>query len=78
MAKQTPEDAALDALAAALAPRLLREVRALLAAEAAEEDQGGVAMLAAMGYALGPCPSSNPSRTDKQRTLKRPKPRPRS
>ena len=56
----TPEDLALDALAAALAPRVLREVRALIEAEraGADDEALGIAVLAQMGYAPGPCPQS--------------------
>ena len=50
----TPDDAALDALAAALAPRLLREVRALLAAEADDDCALGIAALASIGYVPAP------------------------
>ena len=36
----SPDDAALDALARALAPRILREVRALIEAERVDGDDG--------------------------------------
>lgn len=52
------DDAALDALAAALAPRVLEKVRALLAAEQDDEDALGVAALAKIGYTPGPDPSA--------------------
>lgn len=56
------DDAALDALAAALAPRVLREVRALLAAEtgdAAGRRTRGIALLAELGYEPGHGPGSS-------------------
>lgn len=53
-----PDDAALDALAAALAPRVLEKVRALLAAEASDDRALGVAGLAELGYEPGQCPES--------------------
>ncbi len=57
---QTPEDAALDALAVALAPRLLREVRALLAVEAGEDEEIalGIAVMRRLGYEPGHALSS--------------------
>jgi hypothetical protein len=50
------DDAALEALAVALAPRLLREVRRLIEAESADDRALGVAALAEMGYVPGPDP----------------------
>jgi hypothetical protein len=44
------DDAALDALALALAPRLLREIRLLIRAEAGDNDAEALAILSAMGY----------------------------
>jgi hypothetical protein len=55
---QTPDDVALDALATALAPRVLEKVRALLAAEQDDDRALGVAGLAELGYVPGPCPES--------------------
>lgn len=54
----TPDDAALDALAAALAPRLLREIRALI--EAGPEDDWALAVAGStkIGYSLGQAPSA--------------------
>ncbi|MEI9950630.1 MAG: hypothetical protein WDO74_17040 [Pseudomonadota bacterium] len=76
----TPDDAALDALAAALAPRLLREVRALLAAEADDDRALGVAALAELGYEPGPSPSPSsgpvppaPGVRSRRRTSPKPK-----
>lgn len=48
------DDAALDALAAALAPRVLEKVRALLAAEQDDDHALGVAALASIGYVPTP------------------------
>jgi hypothetical protein len=44
------DDAALEALAVALAPRLLREIRSLIRAEAGDNDAEALAILSAMGY----------------------------
>jgi hypothetical protein len=52
-------DDALDALAVALAPRLLREVRALIEAEAGDDRALAVAGFERIGYTLGSCPSSS-------------------
>ena len=50
----TTDDAALDALAAALAPRLLREVRALIEAEGPDDDHElGLAVMARLGFSPG-------------------------
>ena len=56
----TTDDAALDALAEALAPRVLAKVRALLAAEQSDDRALGVAGLAELGYVPGPCPKATP------------------
>jgi len=67
-----PDDAALDALAVALAPRLLREIRSLLAEEADPERALGIAALAEMGYEPGPRPDGSydfpPAATSRKRT----------
>ncbi|HYP99997.1 MAG TPA: hypothetical protein VER96_15085 [Polyangiaceae bacterium] len=55
----TLDDAALDALAAALAPRLLREVRALLAADPDDDRALGVAALESIGFTVGRGPESS-------------------
>jgi len=51
------DNAALDALAVALAPRLLREVRALIAADSGDDDEAlAMAVAERMGYVFGPAP----------------------
>lgn len=50
---------ALDALAAALAPRLLREVRRLIEAEADDDNALGVATLAEIGYVPRTAPKAS-------------------
>ena len=60
----TPDDAALDALAEALAPRVLEKVRALLAAEQGDDRALGLAALESIGYTVGQCPNSSLFRTD--------------
>lgn len=70
------DDAALDALAAALAPRVLEKVRALLAAEQDDDRALGVAVLAELGYEPGQCPGSlsdsEPSNADASRVSRKP------
>ena len=60
----TTDDTALDALAVALAPRLLREIRALIEAEAGDDRALGVAALESIGYTVsgGPRPPAPPKR----------------
>ena len=53
------DGAALDALAAALAPRLLREVRKLIEAEADDDHGLGLAVMARLGYSPGACAAPN-------------------
>lgn len=68
-----PDSTALDALAVALAPRLLRELRALIEAESdeARDYAEGVAELEAMGYRVGPPRVPGPSVSPPARPKKR-------
>lgn len=69
------DDAALDALAAALAPRILEKVRELLAAEAGDDHALGLAVMARLGYQPGPkpCPVNRSLSSDEPRKRRKPK-----
>src|SRR3954462_12576976 len=69
------DDAALDALAAALAPRLLEKVRELIAREQDDDHELGLAVMRRLGYEPA-CPkaslsASEPSSDDASSSLAR-------